>query len=118
MVKGNKGGQRGWPTLEQDAWFHCYEPLYLASQEHGIETGGLADFWPPLFEDWFARWPETVDGGQDLLDAIKKQKEVSRNFGGTRTCTNPVLDSASSSGITTIAVAPGRPIGAVAMSRC
>ena len=76
MVKGNKGGRRGWPTPEQDAWFHRYEPLYLASQERGNESGGLADFWPPLFEDWFARWPETVDGGQDMSDAIKKRKEV------------------------------------------
>ena len=75
MVKGNKGGRRGWTTPEQDKWLRHYEPLYLSKQDRGVR--GLAEFWPQLFEIWFARWPEPTTAVGGLSAAIKAKKKVS-----------------------------------------
>jgi hypothetical protein len=74
MVKNNNGGRRGWATPEQKAWLLERGHLFLNSQEAGPRA--LANFWPAVFEEWFAQWPEPATGTEDLSISIKARKSV------------------------------------------
>ena len=82
----NKGGRRSWADADQEAWLKERLPDYVASQGKGPKA--LVEFWPPLWEEWFKRWPEvtpaSADGkddtavGDDILKvAVPKTKLVS-----------------------------------------
>lgn len=60
-----KKGRRGWTTEEQVAYLESCKPSYLAAQS----TKMTGEFWLPVWEEWFQRWPA------ELLDKdIEKGK--------------------------------------------
>jgi|HubBroStandDraft_3_1064219.scaffolds.fasta_scaffold134877_2 hypothetical protein len=87
----SKGGRRSWAEPDQDAWLKEHLPDYVASQGKGPKA--LVEFWPPLWEEWFKRWPEvtpvlagpsaageddTALGDDTLKAAVTKKKVVSK----------------------------------------
>jgi hypothetical protein len=79
----NKGGRKGWATVEQDTWLRKQVSAFTAAQINGAR--GLAQFWPPLWEEWFTRWPETALPAEDVEDAseasakqLERQKAQSK----------------------------------------
>jgi hypothetical protein len=78
--KKNRGGMKPWYTEEQQAWFTEHLPPYVASRA----TKAPAEFWPPIFEDWFTKWPLTIAEGEMgneeevLAGLMTGKKEVSR----------------------------------------
>jgi hypothetical protein len=90
-----KGGRRSWADSDQEAWLKERLPDYVASQGKGPKA--LVEFWPPLWEGWFERWPEvttpalvepaSAEGqdktalGDDILKlAVTKKKLVSNRL--------------------------------------
>lgn len=57
ISKGNGDGRR-WTTTEQTAWLVDQKTAYANAKAKG--NRGLHVFWVKLFNDWFARWPETA----------------------------------------------------------
>jgi hypothetical protein len=76
----NKGGRPGWATPEQEEWLKSHLPNYMGSQGKGPKA--LVEFWPPLWEGWFDKWPEapasTADDNDELKTAVVKRKVVSQ----------------------------------------
>jgi hypothetical protein len=48
-----KKGRRGWATDEQEAFLRSQIPSFLSSKSANLR----GDFWPPLWEQYFDRWP-------------------------------------------------------------
>lgn len=48
-----KKGRRGWATDEQGAFLKSQIPSFLSSKS----ANSRGDFWPPLWEQYFDRWP-------------------------------------------------------------
>lgn len=48
-----KKGRRGWTTDEQEEFLKSQIPAYLSSKASKVHS----DFWPPLWEEYFERWP-------------------------------------------------------------
>jgi hypothetical protein len=61
----NKAGLRAWTTPEQKAWFTSKLPSYIASRSSDSKT----DFWPPIFEEWFEKWPVVPPATETAQDA-------------------------------------------------
>jgi hypothetical protein len=60
---GKKVGRRGWTTEAQEAWLIDRVKNFVEAQGNG--NGGkkkkaLDDFWPGIWEGWFAQWPEAT----------------------------------------------------------
>lgn len=56
--KAQKGGRKGWTTVEQHNWLHDQIPTYLSQRVDGRR---LNMFWLQLFSGWFKSWPEAFD---------------------------------------------------------
>ena len=93
----NKGGKKAWTTEEQKKWLMDNLAAYVASRS----TEAPSEFWPPIYEDWFAKWPVTVAEGETgdkeelLASGMNKRKEVSK-FGRCFFSTILTLSSLSS----------------------
>ena len=48
-----KKGHQGWATDEQQAFLRSQIPSFLSSKSADLR----GDFWPPLWEVYFNRWP-------------------------------------------------------------
>jgi hypothetical protein len=112
----NKGGQPGWATDEQEEWLRGHLPNYAASQGKGQKA--LADFWPPLWEGWFEKWPSMMSadagsasmpagdgmasGDESQKSAVAKKKLVRQFFLNVNTIMDILGSSTSSSGLITI----------------
>lgn len=88
-----KGGRRGWATSEQEAWLKDRISRYADAQgQTGKANKGriraLGDFWPPLWEGWFEKWPlpELTEAQREAgvtVDTLMKEiKRVSGAFHG------------------------------------
>jgi hypothetical protein len=75
--RSNKGGRPSWTTPEQAAWLHERLPAHNEAQTKGRKF--LDDFWKPIWEAWFEKWPEPAQQPGDDLDPVKQKKKVSRS---------------------------------------
>ena len=51
-----KGGRKGWTTVEQCDWLQENVSNFLVLRSEGHRR--LDSFWLRLFDGWFERWPE------------------------------------------------------------
>ena len=75
--KSGKKGRRGWTTEEQIEYLESLKVSYLAAQS----TKKTSDFWPPVEEEWFTRWPselttEDIKNGKTIADVQDETKMV------------------------------------------
>jgi hypothetical protein len=56
-----KKGRRGWTTDEQEAFLKSQIPSFLSSKSTNLR----GDFWPPLWEQYFDRWPIPSAAAED-----------------------------------------------------
>jgi hypothetical protein len=81
MGRAVKGGRPSWATAEQEQFLLQKLQVYVSIQREGAK--GLAEFWPPLWEDWFERWPEPnltpemISEGETVQKQFKAKKNVS-----------------------------------------
>ena len=74
----NLGGVKPWTTSEQKAWLTVHMPHYVASRSSDSKT----DFWPPIFEEWFGKWPVTFPGDtmpQNVIVECRDAKKIVRS---------------------------------------
>jgi hypothetical protein len=80
MAKKSSSGKKGrkrWTTEEQIAYLESLKASYLAAQS----TKKIPDFWPPVEEEWFARWPSAltktdIEKGKTIADVQSETKTV------------------------------------------
>ena len=90
-VRKKKSGRQPWATEEQTEWLIEQKPAYITSR--GTKVPG--DFWPPIYEEWFEKWPITVaefegvigDKQELLASGIHDKKKVS----GLQGCISMIL---------------------------
>jgi hypothetical protein len=57
--------KRRWTTVEQRTFLDAYVKRYLEAQA----SRTYHKFWPPLFQDWFAKYPEAEPAEDDPTDS-------------------------------------------------
>ena len=76
-----KKGRRGWTTEAQEEFLTSYIPSYLAEKSGSSRI--RSDFWPPIWEEFFERWPLQLisdkEKEEDKVDPdhLEKAKTVS-----------------------------------------
>lgn len=68
---GKRGGRPSTYSETQDDWLREQLPTYTAAQGKG-----LADFWGPLFEEYFEKWPveEPTDGTAEERKSLSDKR--------------------------------------------
>ena len=61
-AKPNKGGCPTAFTNEEAEWLKDRKEDFQTAWGTGKKA--LTDFWPPLWEEWFGKWPEEDDGAR------------------------------------------------------
>jgi hypothetical protein len=72
-----KRGRKGWTTEEQSTYLESLKASYLAAQS----TKKISEFWPPVEEEWFVRWPSSltekdIGDGKSIADVQSETKMV------------------------------------------
>jgi len=72
-------GRRGWTTDEQAEYLESCKASYLTAQA----TKKTSEFWPPVWEEWFQRWP--LELSDDDIAKGKTMESLQRNAKAVRT---------------------------------
>ena len=73
-------GRRGWATDEQAEYLESCKASYLTVQS----TKKTSEFWPPVWEEWFERWPLSLSEkdieNSKMMDSLQRDVKAVRTF--------------------------------------